>query len=224
MKERGKLFYLLIFLLIILFFYPIFEGKNLGGKLLAVFFTGILVTGVYAVSKNSLRKLVISLLLGVPAAVLLWMEQFIEGRTLDALSYAFMAAFTFFTVYCVLAYIMRAKKVTPDILAGAVCTYLLLGISWGLLYALLETIVPGSFAIKGGTGKAAISSWSVFNYYSFTTLTTLGYGDITPVSARGQSLALLEAVAGLLFMAILVARLVGMYTLHSQGRTEENKR
>ncbi|MGD2279458.1 MAG: potassium channel family protein, partial [Candidatus Omnitrophota bacterium] len=222
MKERGKLFYLLIFLLIILFFYPIFEGKNLGGKLLAVFFTGILVTGVYAVSKNSLRKLVISLLLGVPAAVLLWMEQFIEGRTLDALSYAFMAAFTFFTVYCVLAYIMRAKKVTPDILAGAVCTYLLLGISWGLLYALLETIVPGSFAIKGGTGKAAISSWSVFNYYSFTTLTTLGYGDITPVSARGQSLALLEAVAGLLFMAILVARLVGMYTLHSQGRTEEN--
>ena len=84
-----------------------------------------------------------------------------------------------------------------------------------MLYALVEIVMPGSFAVKGGLSANIITEWSTFNYFSFTTLTTLGYGDITPMTERAQSLAILEAITGVLFMALLISRLVGLYIYHS---------
>jgi hypothetical protein len=220
MGKGGKLSYLLVFLLLILFMYPFFEGSQIGGKLFAGFFTGVLITGVYALTDHRNRYLVISLLLSVPALVLMWAEQYIEGRMWDILSYAFMAAFTFYIAFRILAHVISAKKVTKDILAGAAGVYLLLGIGWGLLYALVELLAPGSFSSASVSGANTIAGWSTFNYYSFTTLTTLGYGDITPVTDQAQSLTILEAITGVLFTALLIARLVGLYIYHSRKESE----
>ncbi|MFC1548550.1 ion channel [Candidatus Omnitrophota bacterium] len=225
MKGKGKFFYLLASLLFILFAYPIFERSFWAGKILALFFTGVLVAGVYVVSGESRIKFKISLILAIPTVIFLWTDQFLPidfawDLIADVVSYTLLVLFTFFTAISVLLYVIKAKKVVADVLAGAACVYLLFGLSWGMLYALLERVTPGSFIFGEAIKMGTLLDWPVFNYYSFTTLTTLGYGDITPVSSRAQSFAILEAITGVLFTALLVARLVGMYLFQLREREE----
>ena len=93
-------------------------------------------------------------------------------------------------------------------IVGAVCVYLLMGLIWALLYLLIAQTIPGAF-----TGLEQLNWYENFSavaYYSFVTLTTLGYGDITPVAPLARFLAYMEAVAGVFYMAILVASLIGV--------------
>jgi len=101
--------------------------------------------------------------------------------------------------------IFQAERVTPDLISGAVVSYLLLGICWGGLYSLIELTQPGSFSFSGEGGGELSSLF----YFSFVTLTTLGYGDILPVAKIARTAAYLEAVTGVMFTAILIAGLVG---------------
>jgi hypothetical protein len=220
MKERGKLSYLLICILIMLLVYPFFLGQEQTGKLFAILFTLVLISGVYAVSGDSRIKRMLALIFSIPTVVLVWAEQLKKIYIIDLLALAFMTAFCFFVIYCILDHIMKSKKVTKDILAGAASAYLLLGISWGILFMLIEFIKPGSF-LMANTLQEISRSWTVYNYYSFTTLTTLGYGDITPVTIYAQSIAVMEAVTGVLFVALLISRLVGMhiYQMQKEERT-----
>ncbi|MBD3425974.1 MAG: hypothetical protein GF409_01930 [Candidatus Omnitrophica bacterium] len=216
MGRKGAFFYLLVSLLFILFAYPLFEIGVWSGKLLALFFTIVLVAGVYVASGGDRRRLTISIFLAVPSVLVLWVDQMIpEGTVLrgwfDIATYSLIILFVFYTIFCVLLHLMKARKVTADILAGAACVYLMLGFGWSLLYTIVERTKPGSFKISDQLLHTYQRSWSMFNYYSFGTLTTLGYGDITPVNIRAQSLAILEAVTGVLFTALLISRLVGMY-------------
>jgi hypothetical protein len=94
-------------------------------------------------------------------------------------------------------------------LAGAVCVYLLLGVIWAMFYTLVNAVSPGSFA---GFAPMVDLGWdSEWLYFSFVTMTTLGYGDILPVSATARGLAYMQAVFGQFYIAILVAGLVGAY-------------
>jgi hypothetical protein len=100
-------------------------------------------------------------------------------------------------------------------LVGAICVFLLLGILWAFAYSMLEIAVPGSFSgLAPGHDPRSDSSWI---YFSFVTLTTLGYGDITPESAVARTLAYIQAVVGLFYMAVLVAGLVSAYISEKQG-------
>ncbi|MFC1570660.1 potassium channel family protein [Candidatus Omnitrophota bacterium] len=216
--KKGGLYYLLISLLFILFVYPIFENWDAGSKFFAVFVSFILVSGVYVVTRESRWKFFVSMILAAPAMVLLWTEEFIDLFHLEIAAFTFMLLFGFFTVYCILSHVMKAQKVDTNILAGAASAYLLIGISWSFIYCLLSLIMPGSFNIPEALPHGVDNIWSTFNYYSFTTLTTLGYGDITPVTPRAQSFALLEAVIGVLFSALLMAKLVGTYLYHQMQK------
>ena len=95
--------------------------------------------------------------------------------------------------------VLNAEKI-----AAAVCVYLLLGVVWQDLYILVDVLIPGSY-------NAESLSITDFLYFSFITLSTLGYGDITPVNSPAQALAFTEALVGQLYLTILVARLVGLY-------------
>ncbi|RLC67573.1 MAG: two pore domain potassium channel family protein [Chloroflexi bacterium] len=211
MKKRGNLFYLLLSLLFLLLAYPSIERFAVAGKILALFFSFVLVAGIYAVSGHNRTKVIISFILAVPAIAIIWFDQFFASKMLDIATFTLLVLFSFFTMGCIVSYLLSAKRVTKDILAGAASAYLLMGISWSMLCGLLELIIPGSFAVNEAIGVDALSRWSTFNYYSFTTLTTLGYGDITPITSRAQSFAILESVMGVLFTALLISRLVGMY-------------
>ncbi|MEA3488766.1 MAG: ion channel [Candidatus Omnitrophota bacterium] len=216
MQGKGAFFYLLTSLLFVLLAYPVFEKVPWSGKMLALLFSGILVAGAYVTSRESRIRFIISISLAVPTVLFLWTDQLTPQKSswsffLDVISYSFMVAFTFYTAVCVLLHLMKARKVTADILAGAACAYFLLGLSWTMLYLLLDLVQPGSFIFAEHFAQISPNKWSVFNYYSFVTLTTLGYGEITPVTSRAQSFAILEAVTGVLFTALLISRLVGMY-------------
>jgi voltage-gated potassium channel Kch len=114
----------------------------------------------------------------------------------------------------ILNHVLRADQVDAETLYGAVCVYFLFAALLGVLYVLVEILAPGSFNLPDSVSLTAGSRFDAgpMMYYSFVTITTLGYGDITPATELARLLALLEAVLGQLFLVILVARLVGVYT------------
>lgn len=109
--------------------------------------------------------------------------------------------------------VLTGGRVDANRLLGAVCVYLIFGILWAVLYHWLALLVPGAFA--GSAISSTTDLWE-FVYYSFVTLTTLGYGEITPKSDLARTLAYLEAVTGVFYVAILVATLVGSYLAPNQ--------
>ena len=111
-----------------------------------------------------------------------------------------------------LRYIVRAPRVDSEVLCAAVATYLMMGLLWSFAYTLVARLVPDSFVFT--VGPASSHSMTGFNalYFSFTTLCTVGYGDIIPVSGVARMLAMVEAVFGLFYMALLIARLVSLYS------------
>jgi hypothetical protein len=101
------------------------------------------------------------------------------------------------------------KTITRDVLCAAVALYLLLGAMFVPIYGLLETLVPGSF--RDGSFPEAPIQWQQFVYFSYTTLTSSGYGDILPIAWWARSMANLEMIAGILFITIVMSRLVALY-------------
>ena len=111
-----------------------------------------------------------------------------------------------------LQFILRAPVVTAEVLCASIAAYLMLGLTWSAAYWLVDQVTPGgafSFNTNGGG-----QSMNGFNgiYFSFITLSTVGYGDITPVSRAARWLAAMEAMTGLLYVAVLIARLVSLYS------------
>ncbi|MGZ8916507.1 MAG: ion channel [Methylobacter sp.] len=110
-------------------------------------------------------------------------------------------------------HVFGANRVDRNLLFGAMCVYLLMGLIWSILYGLTFQFLPGSFnGIEGVDGKAPMDT---LLYYSFVTLASLGYGDITPVAPLARTLAYLEAIGGQLYIAIMLAGLVGLF-LHDR--------
>ena len=110
---------------------------------------------------------------------------------------------------------------SADKLLGAICAYLLVGVTWALLFALIGDLDPGAFRWPSLHGEQVTeASFSTYTYFSFVTLTTLGYGDVSPVSEIARRLALLEALLGQIYLAVLVARLVGLHLSQSIAARE----
>jgi hypothetical protein len=125
-----------------------------------------------------------------------------------ALALIATAALILFTTYCVLHYVLRARVITRDQIYAGICMYLMLGFAFGALFYLVNILDPNSFATNIEPGP--VRDTPDLMYFSFVTLATLGYGDITPRTNIARSLAVLEALAGMLYIAIFMARLVSM--------------
>ncbi|MFM7138059.1 MAG: potassium channel family protein [Planctomycetota bacterium] len=115
----------------------------------------------------------------------------------------------------ILVDVLAAKQIVFDMICGALCVFVLFGMCWANVYTLLERLAPGSFAVDFGryhvdAGDDPLAAADVFIYYSFVTLTTVGYGDIVPSSATARWLVWLEAVFGQFYMAVFVSRLIGL--------------
>jgi len=114
----------------------------------------------------------------------------------------------------IMGYVLDRSPVTGDKIAGSISAYILLGIIWAAVYSLFLHIQPGSFSLPEHLQSESITGlWAI--YFSFTTLTTLGYGDITPQLHAVQSYAVMEAACGQIFLTVLVARLVALQIIHS---------
>ncbi len=116
----------------------------------------------------------------------------------------------------IVAVVWREKDVTADTILGGIAVYLMLGLVFALLYSIVEIVAPGSFLFANqGTTSANLENtadrFPVLLYFSYVTMTTLGYGDVVPITGFTGGLATTQAITGQLFLAILMARLVGLY-------------
>ncbi len=211
---KGKFLFLLISILCILVFVPIFRGFVEIRILTNIFLTTTLISGVYAVSKKK-HVLLTAVFLAIPFFASIWTGILLKVPSLVLVGECFGILFTGFIVIIILSFIFGEQEVTINVIHGAIVVYLLIAIMWAFIYSVLEIIQPGSFAI--GEGQIEVGRL-LFIYYSFVTITTLGYGDITPVTAPANSFAILEAVTGQIYLVVLVARLVGMHIAQSMDR------
>lgn len=189
-----------------------FLKSNLARIFADAVFLWVILSGVIAVQKHR-RVTVLSLILGLAAFLLFFWNHFSPMPGSYLVQEAVEIIFLTILIMSILRDVLETMTVTLDTIYGASCVYLMMGLLWGSIYTAIEIMSPGSF-----TGSAAWegSRLSHLNYFSFVTLTTLGYGDISPVSGPASVFAMLEAIVGQLFLVIMVARLVSLQVSHSQ--------
>lgn len=180
-----------------------------------ILFTAILISGLWAFSRKR-GVFITGLSMAIPALVLGWVADFVDVPAIMPLSRFFLALFCMVMLAAFFAHILKAKEVTTDLIMGAASSYFLIGFLWGFVFFFIETFSPGSFRMDGSSTDLE----SQLLYYSFVTLTTVGYGDITAVSMIARSYSILEAVIGQLYLAVLVAGLVGLRISQSMARRD----
>ena len=180
-----------------------------------VAFSVLLVLAIRIVGQ---RLRVATVALVVPTLIGHWIEHLSDSSVHRIVGLGLSTVFLVFLTLVIMFAVFRDETVTFDTIFGAVCAYLLLGVTWGAAYALLVVISPDSLSVSPGLAHASgwgepISAFTpVLQYYSFTTLATLGYGDVSPLSPGARALSVMEGLAGQLYLAVLVARLVGIHT------------
>jgi hypothetical protein len=161
---------------------------------------------------------IIPILAGIPWIIFVWLSVVFEHvLAIQIIAGISMTLFFGYTTVSIFRHISETKEITSDTLFGAACIYLLLGLTWTGVYTLVEMVHPFSFQFSSDP-SIPIVRVSTLIYYSFTTLTTLGYGDINPISPLAQTLAILEAMTGVLYMAVIIGMLVGIFSSSEQGK------
>ena len=204
---QQRCFFLFLALLALLITIPFLGDTTQGRGLVGLLNFIVLVTAVAAVGRSRL-PFVIACLLGLPALAfqILALQSGLAGHF--ALSWSFSAAFYAFTVAHLLYYVLHRDMMTADMLYGAVATYIMIAIMWAFLYGVLQYFYPGAYAHHGTTKTLDMGE---LIFFSFTALTTAGFGDITPMLIQSRFLTILEMVTGVMYVAILIARLTGVY-------------
>jgi hypothetical protein len=200
--------YLFAALLMLLVLVPFLEDARFGRMVLNALNVFILIAAAVAVSRSQVC-LILAAVLGLSAVAAQATALTLGEPVLLVLSRAFGAAFYFLTVSYLLTYVLRREVLTLDKLYGAASAFLMLGILWGYFYFILLHFYPGAVVASGK--PITDPRISEIAYFSFTTLTSTGFGDIVPAHPIARMLCVLEQVVGVLFIAILIARLAGTY-------------
>ena len=214
--RKTNFFYLLVALLFLLLSIPITDDlRGISTPVAkAVVFSVMLLIGIWSL-RGSGRFFSIGLAFVVAGFVL---NIVAINSHITFFQYSAILAvmgFLLVTITFTLRQVVVGTEINANRLVGAICVYLMLGVIWALAYSLVELAMPGSF---GGVTAGQDAGWdSEWLYFSFVTLTTLGYGDILPLSALARALAYMEAVTGQFYVAILVAGLVSAYISDRQS-------
>src|SRR5215467_6162949 len=216
----GKFFYLFLCQVLLLVLFPYLEQPGLPIVLFRSLGAVAFVSGVYAVGGKR-AQWITALVLAIPAGVLNAVFAFRPNPRIAVPMLVFTILFLVFTLVSLLRAVIRAKTVTHDTIYGALSVYLLMAITWAAAYFLLVTAQPNAIVMDAARHPNHTMDWFDCIFYSFVTLTSLGYGDIVPMTAQARSLSILEAVSGIMYVAVLIARLVGLHSaVKSQGILE----
>lgn len=209
---RNLLFFLLLYLFGSPFLAPYPSLSVLAHTSLSL----VLMFSVYAVNKQQHRRSVAMGLL-LPVLVLFWLGIYNIIAFSRVGSYLLLALYFGLLIYSYTVQLVRVKTITLNVIFATLCLYLIVGLFWGSLYAFVYLISPGSYsgALLDNVQSGILD---IFNYFSLVTLTTLGYGDITPQTPGAGALCQMEAIFGQFFIAVVVAWLVGTFV---SGRHED---
>jgi hypothetical protein len=201
--------WLLSLLVTLVLFYPLLDNSTAGRAGIAVFDLGILVFALRAASAGGYETRV-GWLLVVPAMLLHAGGAYGLHPTVYAASLGAQAAFHAFVVSCLLRYMLRDEVMTRDEMFAAASLYVLMAFVFAYLYALVELLAPGAFLINATNNPDGVISWWELLYFSFTCLTSVGFGEITPVSDFARSLVMLQQMMGVLYLTLVISRLVSL--------------
>ncbi|MEE9130444.1 MAG: potassium channel family protein [Phycisphaerales bacterium] len=205
--RRFRFAYLLASLLLVAFLRPFIAERVVGVAIVDILLFVTLIAGAFAAIERRRQFLVVAALATVSAGSgIVWhvTSQDLSAAVFLVVTLGFYASIT----WILLRRLFTGEKITRDTLCQAFSVYLLLGVAWALAYALLELVSPGSFTFSGGALDD--SRFDRFIGFSFVTLTTLGYGNISPETPRADAIATLQAVVGQAYLAVVIARLVAI--------------
>ena len=217
----GRYGSLLLTLVVLMLLQPTVDTL-VGKYLIEVLFIVSLFAGLQAIEiKKSLLRFEVMLLLA--SLLLTFLGILVDHSGLYVIGIAGRALFLSLVALTILLDLFRARRVSGDTLAGAVCVYLLIGLICAFCFIVVEFMVPGSFSFTQGAARLQLwlsQDFYPFFYFGMMTMTTVGYGDMTPLSTVARTIASVEAISGQVYLTILVARLVGMYLLHENQKEE----
>jgi len=174
---------------------------------LEMFLTAIVISMLYAISHKK-GQVIVGMFLAIMMLASLWSQYFYQNKGIAVFGMIAGALFIALVIANLLGFILKAEAVNREIIYAAMLLYLLAALMWAFVYTVIELVDPASFNIDLSRPQEYLS---VFQYYSFVTITTLGYGDITPGTEVAKAFSALEAVVGQLYLVVAVAWLVGMY-------------
>ncbi len=226
--SRQRFLVLLVALVAIILVLPFIDVEGTGARTtlsritLGVLFIAMLLAAVLAVARTR-PTVIVAGVLATPAVVM-WIVTLIADRPgTELANFVAGSLFLLYVIVVILRYLFATRRVTVNVIAASLCVYLLLAVLWAEIYSIMEIVEPGSFRMPDADISGPLFAGHRINlalYYSLVTMTTLGYGEITPRSMPARSIAAMEAVMGQIYLAVLVARLVGMHIARSMGGDE----
>jgi voltage-gated potassium channel len=224
-RPTGKYIYLLAALLLLFVVSPVAEDYGVGYAVLDASSTVILLATIFAIAGER-RPMYFAVPLAAVTLLANWVGYALHDGRIYIVATAAYSLFFLFAAGHIIRGILKEKRVTWDVVLGGVSGYLLIGLTFANLFTTIGLIHPGAFAGVHESGPITAAPTSSLDrdtdliYFSFTTLTTLGYGDVLPVAHLARHMAALEGILGQIYLAVFVARLVGLHIVHSTTRSE----
>lgn len=220
-RLKNRFLWLLLSLLALFIVMPFIVESRADLYVFGLLFTLILLASTYVIIRNHWLFL-IAIILASLIFIGLWLNNLIlENRIFLGIEYILLVLYFVIVTVVVLYSVMRDDVITFNTICGAVCGYLLIGMLWSLFFNLIYFSQSGAFSIRDIQQVVFNSSFQQFTYYSFVTLTTLGYGDITPLSNIARTFAWIEAVVGQVYLAVWISRLVGLHIAQQTRKQRE---
>jgi len=202
-KMKSRFIYIILSIMLVILVSPYIRPIGKTGHIFTTLLAAMIpLTSFYALTKDRNRAIII-LFLAAPFVILDGMSMFFANRYFMIAAIGFGTILYFYIVVLLVNNLLSYRVVTADLIFCAISTYFLIGVMWSGIYMILEGIYPGSF-----TG---LSETSDLVYFSFVTLTTVGFGEITPQSIISKRLVIFEAAAGCIYLAVIIAMIVGRY-------------
>lgn len=211
---RGKGVWLLVLISVVQFSYPITQYGPVLNVLYQLIFFSMVLVGVL-LARDDPRRLRMLAACGALAVCTGTVYGAFPGEQWALyLGYSGVVPYNLVLLSTLMRFIFRSRAVNLDVVSAACSTYLMLGAVFVPIYGFVETLAPGSFTDNARPGQPVY--WQQIIYFSFVALTTMGFGDVAPVSMWARSLATFEGVIGVLYPTVVVARLVGLYAVEAE--------
>lgn len=215
-KGYRTLLYGLLFILIAL---PALQGFVYISAAIGLLLIGVLFVAVRAVA-NVRKQVLLSSIFGAAGVIGYFAHQFGFGAWFEGVALLGFALF-FMTVggIILMNIMLHIRNVTEELICGSINVYLLVGLSFAFIHALVEFLQPGSIT---GLDSLSMGDGNImpYLYFSFVTMTTLGYGDLSPVTGAAAGAVYIQAIFGQLYIAIMIARLMGLYVANEGNQDE----
>lgn len=217
LRETRFLFiWLFIFILLNMLIEP-FMHDNLPVRML----NDVALVIVLGLAVFTLKKRFIGTILFILTVLSTASTYLLMSKTALIITCVTSSCFLFMVIYQIVTYVYSQQRITADAVIGGFCAYMLIGILCGILYMNIETINPGSFDFGPHASIEELGkNSSLLNYYSFSSLLTLGLGDITPMSPAARALTIIEGLLGQFYIVFFISSLVGMFISQRKAQKE----